>query len=376
MAAVNSVLVVGAGVAGATVAGFLAGSGVGVDVVELREDVTTAGSGITMQGNGLRVLEQLGVWSEISSSGYGFDSTGFRNVAGHIMFEVDEAKSGGDHLPAVMGMQRQDLARILIESATKQGAEFRFGLTVASVDNPGGASQVTVTFSDGTTGTYDLVVGADGNNSSIRKMIGIDTEPEPTGMGIWRVFTERPDSVTRTDLCYDGPAYIAGFCPTSENSLYAYLVEDYTDRRNLSPDEKLTLMRELAAQYKGPWEDILELMTDPDTINYTWFESMILDRPWHEGNIVLIGDAAHDCPPTFAQGAAMALEDAAVLAELVASQTSLTQVFDQFTARRSERSKVVVDASVQLGQWLLDGTEDPPIPALMGKVMGLVSQPA
>jgi 2-polyprenyl-6-methoxyphenol hydroxylase-like FAD-dependent oxidoreductase len=375
MNAVNSVLVVGAGVAGATTAGFLVRAGVDVHVVEVREKTTTSGSGITLQGNALRVLEQLGVWDEASASGYGFDSTGFRTAGGHIMFEFDEVKTGGDHLPAVMGMERPVLARILLDSAAAHGATFRFGVTVASIDDPDDGP-LNVTFTDGTTGAYDLVIGADGTNSAVRKMIGIDTEPTPTGMGIWRVFTERPESVVRTDLCYDGPTYIAGFCPTGENSLYAYLVEDYTDRRNLSPDEKLSIMRELAAHYKGPWEDILELMVDPETINYTWFESMLLERPWNEGRVVLIGDAAHSCPPTFAQGAAMALEDAAVLCELLAENDSLDPVFARFMARRSERSKVVVDASVQLGQWLLDRTENPPIPALMGKVMGLVSQPA
>lgn len=375
MAAVDRVLVVGAGVAGATTAGFLAQAGVDVHVVEVRENVTTAGSGITMQGNGLRVLEQLGVWDAASASGYGFDSTGFRTAAGPMMFELDEAKTGGDHLPAVMGMERPVLAQILINAAASHGAAFSYGVTVDSIDDSANGP-VAVTFSDGTTGAYDVVIGADGTNSSVRRMIGIDTEPTPTGMGIWRVFTPRPDSVTRTDLCYDGPAYIAGFCPTGENSLYAYLVEDYTDRREVSPDDKLKIMRELAAHYKGPWEDILSLMNDPDTINYTWFESMLLGRPWNEGRVVLIGDAAHSCPPTFAQGAAMALEDAAVLSELLVAGDELDDVFASFMERRAERTKVVVEASVQLGQWLLDGTEDPPIPALMGKVMGLISQPA
>jgi len=375
MVAVHRVLVVGAGYSGAATAGFLAQSGVAVDVVEVREDVTTAGSGITMQGNALRVLEKLGVWEQASHDGYGFDTTGFRGAAGHIMFELDEAKLGGADLPAVMGMERAALARTLVEFAAGHGASFRFSTTVELIDDVAGGP-ITVTFSDGTTATYDLVVGADGTNSSIRKMIGIGTEPQPTGMGIWRVYTERPDSVTRTDLCYDGPTYIAGYCPTGENSLYAYLVEDYTDRRDLSSAEKLSIMRDLAANYKGPWEDILEQMTNGDSINYTWFESMLLDRPWNEGRVVLIGDAAHSCPPTFAQGAALALEDAMVLCELIESEASLDSVFAQFMERRAERCRVVVESSVQLGQWLLDDAEDPPIPALMGKVVGLLMQPA
>jgi 2-polyprenyl-6-methoxyphenol hydroxylase-like FAD-dependent oxidoreductase len=91
---------------------------------------------------------------------------------------------------------------------------------------------------------------------------------------------------------------------------------------------------------------------------------------------VLIGDAAHTCPPTIAQGAAMALEDAAVLADVLLAADRLDQgAFDAFTARRYDRVKTVVEESVQLGQWMLDGVEGN-VPALMGKVMGLVSQPA
>ena len=78
-------------------------------------------------------------------------------------------------------------------------------------------------------------------------MIGIADEPRPTGMGIFRAFGPRPASVTRTDLYYGGPAYIAGYCPTSEDTLYAYLVEDARDRSGQTPAERLAAMRELAA---------------------------------------------------------------------------------------------------------------------------------
>jgi 2-polyprenyl-6-methoxyphenol hydroxylase-like FAD-dependent oxidoreductase len=190
------------------------------------------------------------------------------------------------------------------------------------------------------------------------------------------VFTSRPDSVTRTDLYYRGACYIAGYCPTADDSLYAYLVEDAQDRSGLAPDQRLAVMRELASHYHGPWDDIRNLMTDPGPINYTWFESHLLPPPWNRGRVVLIGDAVHTCPPTIAQGAALALEDAAVLADVLLAADDLDQAaFDTFTARRYQRVKTVVEESVQLGQWMLDGVEGN-VPALMGKVMGLVSQPA
>jgi 2-polyprenyl-6-methoxyphenol hydroxylase-like FAD-dependent oxidoreductase len=195
-------------------------------------------------------------------------------------------------------------------------------------------------------------------------------------MGIWRAFTARPESVTRTDLYYGGPAYIAGYCPTGDDSLYAYLVEDAQDRSTLTPDERLAVMRGLAEHYHGPWDDIRALLTDPARINYTRFETHLLDGPWNRGRVVLIGDAAHTCPPTLAQGAALALEDAAVLAELLlGADTVDDDLWSAFTARRLERVRTVVDASVQLGQWLLDH-EQGDVPGLMGRVAATVSVPA
>jgi 2-polyprenyl-6-methoxyphenol hydroxylase-like FAD-dependent oxidoreductase len=195
-------------------------------------------------------------------------------------------------------------------------------------------------------------------------------------MGIWRVFAPRPESVTRTDLVYGGPCYIAGYCPTGEDSLYAYLVEDLQDRSGLDPEESLEVMRGLAEAYHGPWDDIREGMKDPSRVNYTAFETHILDAPWNRGRVVLIGDAAHTCPPTLAQGAAQALEDAAVLADLLLARDALdAELWTAFTERRVPRATEVVDASLQLGQWLLDH-ERGDVPGLMARVAHLLSEPA
>jgi len=327
-----------------------------------------------VQGNALRVLRQLGVWDEVAATGYAFNTVGLRAPDGALLVEMEDVRTGGPDLPATVGMYRPTLARILADAAAAAGAKLRYATTVRSFSQD--ADGVDVTFSDGTVSRYDLVIGADGVRSRVRSLLGIELETRPTGMGIWRVFTSRPDSVTRTDLYYHGACYIVGYCPTADDSLYAYLVEDVQDRTRLTPAQRLEVMRALAAHYHGPWDDIRDRMTDPGTINYTRFESHLLQPPWNRGRVVLIGDAAHTCPPTIAQGAAMALEDAAALADVLLAADRLDQdAFDAFTARRYDRVKTVVAESVQLGQWMLDGVEGN-VAALMGKVMAVVSQPA
>jgi 2-polyprenyl-6-methoxyphenol hydroxylase-like FAD-dependent oxidoreductase len=374
--AVNSVLVVGAGLAGAATAIHLAAAGVAVDLVEIKPDTAALGSGITLQGNALRELRSLGVWDQVQAAGFPFDVTGIRapDPFGTVVAEIPDAKTGGPDLPAAMGMPRPELARILVDRATEVGVKVRFGTTFTELAQD--ENGVDVTFSDGSTGRYDLVVGADGVRSWTRRALGIDLETKSVGMGIWRVFGPRPDSVTRTDLIYGGPSFIAGYCPTGEDSLYAYIVEAAQDRSTLTPDEQLATMRELSLAYHGPWDEIRENLTDASKVNYTWFETHVLPAPWNRGRVVLIGDAAHTCPPTIAQGGAMALEDAVVLAELLVQGATLDQdLWAAFTARRYERAKTVVDASNSLAQWQLDHVQGD-IPALMRSIAALTSQPA
>ena len=374
MPSVRNVLIVGGGAAGCAAAILFARDGAAVDLIEIKPDLSALGSGITVQGNALRVLRQLGVWDEVAAAGYAFSTLGLRAPDGTLLVEMEDAPTGGPDLPATVGMYRPALARILTDAAAAAGTKLRYATTVQSLTQD--SEGVDVTFSDGTSSQYDLVIGADGVRSEVRSLLEIELETKPTGMGIWRVFTSRPASVTRTDLYYHGACYIAGYCPTADDSLYAYLVEDAQDRTGLTSVEKLEVMRELASHYHGPWDDIRAVMTDSDRTNYTWFESHLLPPPWNRGRVVLIGDAVHTCPPTIAQGAAMALEDAAVLADVLLAADSLDQpAFDAFTTRRYDRVKTVVEESVQLGQWMLDGVEGN-VPALMGKVMGLVSQPA
>jgi 2-polyprenyl-6-methoxyphenol hydroxylase-like FAD-dependent oxidoreductase len=376
MSAVNSVLVVGGGIAGMGVAIHLASAGVAVDLVEVEPEISALGSGITLQGNALRELRSLGVWDQVEKTGFGYETAGLRapDAEGTLLVEIPDAKTGGPDLPATFGMPRPDLARILADRAAEMGVKLRYGVTFTAL-RPDDAG-VEVSFTDDTVARYDLVIGADGLRSAVRHALGIDVEPRPLGMGIWRVFGPRPESVARTDLYYGGPSFIAGYCPTSQDTIYAYIVEAAQDRSVLSPEEQLATVRELASAYHGPWDEIRENLTDPSKVNYTRFETHVVPAPWNRGRVVLIGEAAHSCPPTLAQGGAQALEDAAVLAEVLLAHDALTeQLWNEFHARRFARAKAVVDASNQIAQWQLDHVQGD-VPGLIGEIATLVCQPA
>ena len=142
------------------------------------------------------------------------------------------------------------------------------------------------------------------------------------------------------------------------------------------PAEQLAVVRDLASSYHGPWDEIRDGMVDPARIHYAVLESHLLDAPWNRGRIVLIGDAAHAIPPTLAQGAAMALEDAAVLAELLVERDKLDhRLWAAFGQRRQERVRAILDWSLQLCQWQLNGDRGD-VAGITARVTDLVSRPA
>ncbi|MEU5956310.1 FAD-dependent oxidoreductase [Streptomyces sp. NPDC047525] len=375
MSTPRTVLVIGGGAAGNAATILLRRAGIAVDLIEAKDNWNaTAGSGITLQGNALRVLRELGVWDQVEKSGHGFGAAGITAPDGTVLHVAEDLRTGGDDLPATVGMQRPRLQGILIDAVRASGATVRLGLRATSLDQSADDG-VTVGFSDGTASRYDLVIAADGLGSTTRAAIGITDRPEPTGMAIWRVAAPRPAGVVRADLAYGGPAYIAGYCPTGDSTLYAFIVEASRDRASIPAESYADEMRSLARHYGGFWPEITAHITDPAQVNYTWFDRILVEGSWHRGRVVLVGDAAHCCPPTLAQGAALSMEDAWVLTQmLTAADTWDDALFQAYYERRIHRVRTVVEASVQIGQWQLDGVRDADVPGLMGRTMTMLRE--
>ena len=124
------------------------------------------------------------------------------------------------------------------------------------------------------------------------------------------------------------------------------------------PEDRLhELMRARLHGHAGLAGEIRERIRDPDHVVYKPMETILVPRPWYRGRVLLIGDAAHTTTPHHAQGAAMAVEDAVVLSELLQIGGDLEDVLEQFMERRWPRCKLVVEASVQVGEWEQNPTQ-------------------
>ena len=355
---VSKVLVVGGGITGSVLSLALAQRGVHVDLVEISPVWHGVGHGITLQGNALRAFERIGVLDEVLARGVPFDRMRLLRADGGLLVEAPTPRTGGPHLPATLGALRSDLQTVLCDRIYSAGVNVLLGQSVNALAQD--AHRAYVEFSDRSTGTYDLVVGADGVRSTMRAMLGIATRPQPTGMSIWRVVADRPAEMDCAEVYYGGPRYKAGYSPISKDQCYAYILDqdgtlaDFGGGDGPGAKPSWELMYERSAGYGGTWGRIRDSIGPESKVSHTRIEWLLVEDPWYRGRAIVVGDAAHACPPLIAQGAAMCAEDAVVLADLVTGSAGLEQALPAFMARRRPRVDIVVRNSMKLVRYEMD----------------------
>lgn len=374
MPAGGRVLVVGGGIGGLATAIALRRRSLRCDVVELHDRPPVVGVGLTLLGPTLRALGDLGLLDAAVQRGWSMDEILFCDAAGTIVETVELPRLNGPGYPGQAGMLRPALHEMLGGAAQNAGASIRRGLTVSAVRNVDAG--VEVAFSDGTTGAYDLLVGADGIHSSVRRMVfGKEPKPQFRGQAVWRAVLDRPPDLTRYHLFF-GATTKAGINPVSAEALYVLLVQNVPDATR-PPRERLPeLMRELLAEYGSPLAELVPRIRDPFAVDYRPLETVLVPRPWYRGRIVLIGDAAHAMTPHLASGAGMAIEDGIVLAEELAAAGPVDAALERFMERRWTRCRMVVENSAQLSDWerAPEGARGDAA-ALTGRSMAMLAQP-
>jgi 2-polyprenyl-6-methoxyphenol hydroxylase-like FAD-dependent oxidoreductase len=302
-----------------------------------------------VQGNALAALAKVGVLDEVLQRGVPFNQMRMRQADGSLIAEVPTPHTGGEHLPATMGALRSDLQAVLCEHVYAAGVRVRLGLSVKQITQDSGSGYAE--FTDGSTGSYDLIVGADGIRSTVRALLGIATGPQPSGMSIWRVVADRPAEMECAEVYYGGPRFKAGYCPISASQCYAYLLDVDGKLADFGDEPPWQLMHQRSDGYGGTWGKVRETIGPDSDVSHTRIEWLLVDDPWYRGRAIVIGDAAHACPPLIAQGAAMCAEDAVVLAALVTADLPVETALAAFMARRLPRVEVVVRNSLQLVRW-------------------------
>ncbi|MFF4169415.1 FAD-dependent monooxygenase [Streptomyces sp. NPDC001744] len=335
MASPLRVLIHGGGIGGLTLATALARRGHTVEVAELRDRFDALGVGIIQPTNALHVMREIGVLDECLAAGFAWEVLTIADPSGKPLARIPQPRMDG--APAGNGIPRPALAGILGDAAVAAGAKIRFATTLIGLDDDG--TGVTATLSDGSSGRWDLVVGFDGIGSPLRtRLHGDRYAPEYTGFANWRVTVPRHPDVRGVVMATAGRDAKALLTPMTDGLMYLGAVFAESEDFRPDPERAHEELAERLAGFSGPVAEALAAVTDPSAVVYSRISQVTVGGPWHAGRVVLAGDAAHASTPHLAQGAAMAVEDALVLAGALDAAASVPEALESWEARRRPRA--------------------------------------
>lgn len=324
--------------AGGTAALRLTQSGHQCTIFERTPTPQTIGGAVNIAPNGLRLLDRLGVYPQVKAAGCIVPSFELRSRSGSLLGAVSNKSTDGY---AGIRIMRSALQRVLLNEARERGVAIRFGKSLQSVaeESTGEArsekpTRIIATFSDGSTATADLLIGADGIHSTVRTAITESTtpgavDPQYTGTALVYGLLSQDDipEVDFSKIALTSGAFVrTGFfftCFTDNSLSKLYWVAGKAKAKAEKLHDTERIRSEALTDFGDLYFPIPRIISRT-TEFFSWpvYELPVLAN-WVRGNIALVGDAAHALPPNQGQGVSQAFEDVFVLAKVVDSAADL-----------------------------------------------------
>lgn len=340
----RTIYIAGAGIAGMTLALALAKFGATVIVLERNSRVQEVGAGLQISPNARRVLNQLGLDKAVAARGFepaGIDVHPYGSKRPLVTLALGETMRERYGAPYAV-MHRADLADVLFKACRRfANIDMLFGVRSFDAVNHARGTSITVDEAGGTarSARVHAFVGADGVNSETRMRVLGGPPATYSGYVAWRT-TLNADALSgviapdRTTLLM-APGYHAVCYPLPHRKQVnvALFVKETQKRLDPLNPPKVPKLPWAAVPSKT-WVALMNAAND--AWGY-WVVDTIAAPKWFDGGVGLIGDAAHAMLPFQAQGAAMAIEDAAILAPLLMTEPDAASAFARFEAMRRPR---------------------------------------
>ncbi|MEI4231767.1 FAD-dependent oxidoreductase [Roseovarius sp. D22-M7] len=333
------VCVIGAGIGGLAVACTLAQRGANVSVLEQAPEIAEVGAGLQISPNGFAVLRGLGLDDTLRARAMQAATVSLRDYKGPEVVRLDLRALDDSEYHFV---HRADLIDILADAARAAGVHIRLLQKVVRVEK---GARPCVHLANGATLEADLVIGADGLHSVVRRGLNADITPLFTGQVAWRATVPNPWDRGPHVQVHMGPMRHLVSYPLRGGTMLnlvavqeraAWTAESWSQR-----DDPMVL-RAAFGDFGGDARAMLDAVEE---VNLWGLFRHPVARVWHAGGAAILGDAAHPMLPFLAQGASMALEDAWVLADALSSESTVAAALGRYQARREGRTAKVVKAA-------------------------------
>jgi 2-polyprenyl-6-methoxyphenol hydroxylase-like FAD-dependent oxidoreductase len=340
--------IVGGGIGGLTLAIALQRKGFNATVYENAPQLKPLGAGLVLAANAVKAFIEIGISDEILEAGKILKSLKIKDQKGNTLSETNSEKLNEKFgLVNNFTIHRSDLHTVL----TKLLIPGTLHLNKGCVDHLQTPAGIILKFHDGTTAFTDYVIACDGIHSPIRKKLLPESYPRYAGYTCWRAVIDNiPPSVDLNETSESwGPGCRFGIVPLSENRLYWFACINAKEKDPLMQRMNIQDLQRYFGNFHLPIPDILEKTSNDKLI---W--SDIIDikplKKFAFGKVVLMGDAAHATTPNMGQGACMAIEDAATLANCIENYIRSEEAFIQFERKRIARTTSIVNNSWRIGK--------------------------
>jgi salicylate hydroxylase len=352
----QTIIVVGAGIGGLTAALALAAASFRIIVVERSDHLSEAGAGIQIAPNAGRVLASLGLAEKVSAVAIEPEAIDVRSgVNGKVLASIPGPSYRARYGEPYRVIHRADLQAVLAAAVdANPNVTLELGATVAQtlpqpdgllvrIQRPGGIDVVPAV----------AIVAADGVWSTFREKINSGAKPQPTGRTAWRALIPADVardlvSMARINLWLGRNAHLVHY-PVAQGSAVnvVAIVDEVWDRPGWSA---VGDRAEIARRFRAWPLRARHLIAAPVSWQKFAINRVAANAPWTSDRLVLLGDAAHAMEPYLAQGAAMAIEDAAVLAGHLRGATDVPAALRAYEAARKPRVAAVASAAARTGR--------------------------
>jgi 2-polyprenyl-6-methoxyphenol hydroxylase-like FAD-dependent oxidoreductase len=333
-------LIAGAGIGGLATGIAVRRAGLDVKIFERSREMREIGAGLMIWPNGTRALQALGVEVRAMT----VDRLSLRTWRGRQLMEAPVRAISERFGSNVAVVHRADLQSALVRSLGRE--VLSLGAEVSGFDDVG--AQVEVKLQDGTSDAGDLLIGADGLRSTVRRQLLADGDPVYLGASIWRGMVSSEGLSLKPGFGVNwigrGSEFLA-FHLADHRIYWAGVTREPRGEKAGAGGHKQDALERFAT-----WEEDIPALiaaTEPTAI----LRNDMYDRPparrWSKGRVTLVGDAAHPMTPNQGQGACQALEDAVALGESLEGASALARAFEIYEKRRMHRANRAVAMSRQ-----------------------------